>query len=124
MHLDGDAVAERELVDRGPELDHRAHVFMARGEPLVERQLALDQRRQPVLQNLDVGGADRDRVDPQQHLGRTRLGHRLLGERQLVGIAEHPCLHRRRDRVLVGAGGHRNAPQIIDRARHRPGPGR
>ena len=69
MHLDRDAIAELELVDAAAELHHRAHVFVAEREVLMERQLAVDHRRQAVFQNFDVGGADRDRVDPQQHLG-------------------------------------------------------
>ena len=39
-------------------------------EAAVERQLAIDHRRHAVLDDLDVGRADRDRVDPHQHLGR------------------------------------------------------
>ena len=87
----------------GPELHDRAHVFVAGGEALVERQFAIDHRRQAVLDDLDVGRADRDRVDPHQHLGRAGLGHRLFDQRQLLGVAEHPGLHRLRDAVFVDA---------------------
>ena len=58
-----------ELVDAGAERRHRAHVFVAGRQVLVERQAALDQRRRAVRDDVEVGGADRDRVDAHQHLG-------------------------------------------------------
>ena len=63
-------------------------------EALVERQFAVDHRRHAVADDLDVGGADRDRIDPHQHLRRSRLRHRLLDQGQLLRLAEHPGLHR------------------------------
>jgi hypothetical protein len=81
MHLDGDAVADPELVDCRPEPYDGPHVFMADREILVERQTAIDHCRNAVAQDFDVGGADRHSVDPHQHLGRRRSRHRLSTNR-------------------------------------------
>ena len=56
------------------------------------------ERRRAVIDDLEIGRADRDRVDAHQHLGPLRHRHRLVRQRQLAGIAEHPCLHGVRDR--------------------------
>src|SRR5438270_8472375 len=69
MHLDRDAVADLKLVDGRAELDDRAHIFVARREAAIEWQLAINHRRHAVAHDLNVGRADRDRVDPNQHLG-------------------------------------------------------
>jgi hypothetical protein len=110
VHLDRDAVADLVLVDGGAELHDRAHVFMARGEVLVEGHAALDQRRRAVLDDLQVGGAHGDGVDAHQHLGGTGLRHRLVHVGQLAGIAQDPGLHRAGDVVTAlaqegGVGG-------------------
>ena len=97
MHLDRHPVPDLELIDGRPELHHGAHVFVTRGEALVEGKIAVDHRRHAVPYDLDVGGADGDRVDPHQDFGAPRLGHRLLDQRELFRAAEHPGLHRLRD---------------------------
>ena len=84
VDLHRDAVADGELVDAGPERCDRAHVLVAGRPVLVEGQAALDQRRRPVRDHVEVGGADRDRVDAHQHLGPLRHRHRLLREPQLA----------------------------------------
>ena len=98
VDLDRDAIADLELVDARPERDDGAHVLVARRPVLVERQAAFDQRRRAVIDHLQIGGADRDRVDAHQHLGLARHRHRLLLEDELAGIAQHPRL------LLVGNG--------------------
>ena len=62
---------------------------------------ALDRGRRPVIDDLEVGRADRDRVDAHQHLGLLRHRHRLVLQAELAGIAEHPCLHGVGDRVVL-----------------------
>src|SRR6516225_6345605 len=100
MNLDGHALADAVFVDARPERDHSAHVFVPGGEVLVVRHAAPDQRRRPVIDDLEVGRADRDRVDTHQHLGLLRHRYRLLPQRKLAGIAEHPRLHGVRDGIV------------------------
>src|SRR6516225_9973582 len=100
MNLDGHALADAVFVDARPERDHSAHVFVPGGEVLVVRHAAPDQRRRPVIDDLEVGRADRDRVDAHQHLGLLRHRDRLLPQRKLAGIAEHPRLHGVRDGIV------------------------
>ena len=104
MHLDRDAVADLKLVDGRAELDDRAHIFVARREAAIEWQLAINHRRHAVADDLDVRRADRDRIDPHQHLGRPWLRHRLLDESKLLRAAQHPGLHPVGNRVLVAEG--------------------
>jgi hypothetical protein len=78
MNLDGDPVADLKLVDGRAELHDCSHVLVARRKAAVERQAAIDHCRHAVPDDLDVGRAYRDRVDPHEHLGRTRFRHRLL----------------------------------------------
>ena len=104
MNLDGDALADRELIDPRPEPDDRAHVFVAGRQVLVERQSALDHRRRAVIDVVEVGGADGDRVDPQQHLRSGRHRDGLLRQDQLSGIAQHPRLHGFGDREIPARG--------------------
>ena len=96
-----DALADLVFVDAGTLRHHRAHVLMARRPVLVERQAALDQRRRPVGDHVEVGGADRDRIDAHQHLGLLRHRHRLVLQRELAGIAQHPRLHRVGNREVL-----------------------
>jgi hypothetical protein len=74
---------------------------VTRREIFVERLAALDERRRAVIDNLQIGGADRDRIDAHQNLG--ALGHRnrFLRELKLAGIAEHPGFHRVGDRKIL-----------------------
>ena len=73
-----DALADLVFVDARPERDHGTHVFVAGREVLVERQAALNRGRRPVIDDLEIGGADRHRVDAHQHLGLLRHRHRLV----------------------------------------------
>src|SRR6516225_5204281 len=100
MNLDGHALADAVFVDARPERDHGAHVFVPGGEVLVVRHAAPDQRRRSVIDDLEVGRADRDRVDAHQDLGPLRHRYRLLPQRKLAGIAEHPRLHGVRDGIV------------------------
>ena len=100
VDLDGDALADLVFVDARPERDHGAHIFVAGGEVLVVRHAAEDRGRRSVIDDLEIGRADRDRVDAHQHLGLLRHRHRLVRQRELAGIAEHPCLHGVRDRII------------------------
>ena len=103
MDLDRDPVADLEFVHRGPELDDRAHIFVADRKVLVEWQFAFDHRWQAVPQYLDIGGADRNRVDADQHLCPARFRHRLFDQRQFLGPAENPGFHRAWHRVFIPA---------------------
>ena len=47
----------------------------------------------PRLDDVEVGRADRHRIDAHQHLGPGRNRHRLLGEDQLLRVAQHPGPH-------------------------------
>ena len=122
VDLDRDALADAALVDARTERDDRAHVFVSRREVLVERQAALDHRRRAVRDHLEVGRADRDRVDAHQNFGAARHRHRLFAKRELARIAQHPCLHgfgnrelraglhtRRNHRALLTCGGRRGS---------------
>ncbi len=112
VNLDGDPVADRIFVDCRAETDHRSHVFVADREVLVERQAAIDHCRQPMAHDFEIGGADRHRVDPDQHFGSTGLGHRLFDRHDLARAAKHPGLHPLRYRILVVQPGlirHRSA---------------
>src|SRR5215831_3481936 len=100
MNLDRHALADAVFVDAGPERHHGAHVFVPGGEILVVRHAAPDQRRRPVIDDLEIGRADRDRVDAHQDLGLFRHRYRLLSQRKLTGIAEHPRLHGVRDGIV------------------------
>jgi hypothetical protein len=59
VHLDGNAIADLELIDGRTELHHRAHIFVARRKTFVERRAAIDDRGQPMLDDLDVEPAFR-----------------------------------------------------------------
>src|SRR5262249_7180455 len=100
VNFDGHALADAIFVDARAERDHRAHIFVPRGEVLVVRHAAPDQRRRPVIDDLEIGRADRDRIDAHQDLGLLRHRYRLLPQRKLAGIAEHPRLHGVRDGVI------------------------
>src|SRR5262252_9066231 len=100
MNLDRHALADAVFVDARAERDHGAHIFVPGGEVLVVRHAAPDQRRRPVIDDLEIGRADRDRVDAHQDLGFFRHRYRLLPQRKLAGIAEHPRLHGVRDGII------------------------
>jgi len=87
---------------------------------------ALDQRRGAVVDDLEVGGADRDRVDAHQHFGPARHRHRLVDQLELIGIAQHPGLHRVGDgqigaRLHAGGCVHRGLSRLLGRADLRRG---
>ena len=77
VNLDRHALADPVFVDARPERDHGAHVFMPGGEVLVVRHAAQDRGRRSVIDDLEIGRADRDRVDAHEHLGLVRHRHRL-----------------------------------------------
>ena len=52
------------------------------------------ERRRAVIDDFEIGGADRDRIDAHQHFGALRHRHRLVLQCELAGIAEHPGFHR------------------------------
>src|SRR5262249_25011637 len=100
MNLDRHALADAVFVDARPERHYGAHIFVPGGEVLVVRLAAPDQRRGPVIDDLEIGRADRDRVDAHQDLGLFRHRYRLLPQRKLTGIAEHPRFHGVRDGIV------------------------
>src|SRR5215470_18727538 len=67
MNLDCDARADLVFVDTGSKRDDRAHVLMAGGEVLVERQPTLNRRRRTVIDDLKIGCTDRNRIDTHQY---------------------------------------------------------
>jgi hypothetical protein len=46
-----------------------------------------------MINDLEIGGTDRDSVDPHQNLGPLRHRHRLFDQQQFIGITENPRLH-------------------------------
>src|SRR5262245_13213323 len=54
-----------------------------------------------MIDDLEIGGADRNRVDAHEHLGLLRHRYRLLLQSELAGIAEHPGLHGVGDRIVL-----------------------
>ena len=102
VHFDRDAVTDLKLVDGWAELDDRAHIFVARREILVEGKLAFERGRQAVLDDLDVGGANRDGVDADEHFRGLGFWYWFFNEGQFLGAAEHPCLHGLWNRVFIG----------------------
>jgi hypothetical protein len=93
-------LADPVFVDAGAERNDRAHIFVAGREVLVERHGALDQRRRSVIDDLEIGGADRNRIDAEQNFrmsGRRNWLHRKL---KLAGAAQNPRFHRCRNRKI------------------------
>jgi hypothetical protein len=108
MDLDRDTLAEPVFVDARSEGDHRAHIFMARREVLVEGQAALDRGGRAVVDDLEIGGADRNRIDAHEHLGLGGHRHLLVDELELARIADDPSLHGLGNREILArldAGG-------------------
>ena len=106
VDFDRHARADLVFVDARSERHHRAHVFMAGREVLVERQAALNRGRRAVIDDLEIGGADRDCVDAHQHFRLLRHRHRLLPDAELARIAEHPGVHAVGNRKFVVVGLH------------------
>jgi hypothetical protein len=100
VDFDRDALADAVFVDAGAERHHGAHIFVAGRKILVERHAALDRGRRAVVDDFEIGGANRDRVDTDQNFGALGHRHRLLGKFQLAGIAQHPGFHGVRDRII------------------------
>src|SRR6516162_9169846 len=84
----------------GPSATTRAHIFVAGREVLVERQATLDQRRRAVVDDFQVGGTDRDRIDTQEDFSPLGRWDRLLCKLEFAWVTEDPGLHRWRDREL------------------------
>ena len=101
VDFDGDALADLVFVDAGAERRDRAHIFVAGGEILVERHAAQDRGRRAVIDDLQVGGADRHRIDAHQHLGALGHRHRLFRQLEFAGVAQHPGPHRVGDRYIL-----------------------
>jgi hypothetical protein len=66
MDFYGDAFADSEFVDIGSERGNRTHIFMAGRKILVEGQAAANACRRTAVDDLQIGGADRNRVDAVQ----------------------------------------------------------
>jgi hypothetical protein len=80
VNFHADAFADPELVDVGSERCHRAHIFVAGREVLVEGQAAADARRRAAMDDLEIGGADRHRVDADQNFRAARNRRRFLAQ--------------------------------------------
>jgi len=46
-----------------------------------------------AMDDLEIGGADRHRVDADQNFRATRNGRRFLAQQQLVRVAQDPGFH-------------------------------
>jgi len=108
MDFHADPFADLELVDLGSERCNRSHIFVAGRKILVEGQAALDARRRSRMDDLEVGGADRHRVDAHQRFGPPRNRGGLVAQEQFVGAAQNPGLHLR---------GHRDIGRGLDAGR-------
>jgi hypothetical protein len=78
VDLHRNPLARAVLVNAGAAGHHRTHVLVARREILVERVTSANHRRRPMVNNLQVGRADRDGVDAHQNLGSVGDRNRLL----------------------------------------------
>jgi hypothetical protein len=95
VDLDGDAIADLELVDVRSKLDDRSNVLVSRREVFVEWQAALDQRGRSLGYDADVSITKGDGIDPDQSLAGTGLRNRLLRQPELARIVQHPGAHGR-----------------------------
>src|SRR6202022_5211728 len=78
-----DAFADLELVDLRSEGCDRTHIFMAGCKILVEGHAAADARRRSAANDLEVGCADRDRVDANQYFRAPRNRRGLVAQEKL-----------------------------------------
>jgi len=106
MNLDSNPLAEIVFIDAGPERHDRAHVFVTRREVFVERQSTLNRRRRPVIDDLEIRRANRNRVDANEDFRLLRHGHRLTSNAELAGFAKHPGALRVRNWKFVVVGLH------------------
>src|SRR5262249_40134859 len=100
MDFHRDALTDFVFVDSRTERDHGAHIFMTWREVLVEGHAALNRRGRPVINDFEIGGADRDGVDTNQHFATFWYRYRLVLQFELTGIAENPSFHLVRDRKV------------------------
>ena len=64
MDFDGNPIANAVLIDSRSKSNNRAHVFMARGKILIERQATFDRRGRALVDNFEIRSANRDCVNP------------------------------------------------------------
>jgi hypothetical protein len=83
---------------------------MARRKVLVEGQAALDARRRPAVDDLEVGGADRNGVDPDQNFRAPRHWGGLVAEEEFVRVSQNPGFHSPGDEKFRRS---RNAGRIV-----------
>ena len=100
MDFHADALADRELVDGRSEGHDRAHIFMAGRKVLVEGQAALNARRRSAMDDLKVGGADGNGVDPDQDFCAPRHRGGLVAQQKLVRVSQNPGFHLGRGREI------------------------
>ena len=81
MNFHRHALADPVFVDAGAKRHDGAHIFVTGREILVERIATLNRGGRTVIDNLEIGRADRDCIDAHQHLGPLRYRYRLLAER-------------------------------------------
>src|SRR5258706_1733456 len=93
VDLHRNALAQLVFVHPRTERGNRAHIFMTRGEPLVERQCAVDNRGWAIGDYLQIGSTNGHRINADEHFG--SIGNRdlLLPETQLARVSKCPCEH-------------------------------
>jgi hypothetical protein len=101
VDFDRHALADLIFVDARAERDDGAHIFVTGREVLVEGLAAGNESGRAMIDDLEIGSANRHRVDTHQNFG--ALGHRnrLLRELKFAGITEHPRLHGVGDRKIL-----------------------
>jgi hypothetical protein len=104
VDLHRNALAHLVFVHCRTERGNSSHVLMTRGESLVERQCAVDERGRAIGDDIQVGSTNGHGIDANEHFG--SIGNRdlLLVEAQLAGLSECPRQHppRRRSGKLQG----------------------
>ena len=93
VHFDGHAIAEFVLVYTLAQLDHRAHVFVARCKVLVEWKTTVNQSGWALVDDFQIGRANSNCIDAHQHLSGTWLRDRLVHKGKLFGVSKDPSFH-------------------------------
>jgi hypothetical protein len=99
--IDRNTIANCVFVNAGAQSHDGPHIFVTGRETLVVRVAALNLGGRAVINDFQIGGADRHGVDANQNLGARRRGNRFVFKRQLTGIAKHPGLHGRGNWIIL-----------------------
>ena len=100
VDFDGYPLADLILVDTRAKRHDGSHVFMTGREALIVWSATFDLCRRTMVDDLQVGCANRDRVNAHQHLGALGNRYRFVLKRDFPKIAKHPSFHGFGDRVV------------------------